>query len=63
MQMLITGMQTLKRKVLFSHSTNIYCAVKPLAAGDIAVKRKNKYCFCSQGVLVLCGEEKQQINK
>lgn len=42
MQMLITGMQTLKRKVLFRHSTNIYCAVKPLAAGDIAVKRKRK---------------------
>lgn len=52
MQMLITGMQTLKRMVLFRHSTNIYCAVKPVAAGDIAVKRKNKYCFCSQGVLV-----------
>lgn len=47
MQMLVTGMQTLKRKVLFSHSTNIYCAVKPLAAGAIAVKRKQRYCFCS----------------
>jgi len=32
----------LKRKVLFNHSTNIYCAVEPLAAGEIVVKRKKK---------------------
>ena len=32
----------MKRKVLFNHSTNIYCAVEPLAAGEIVVKRKKK---------------------
>ena len=32
----------MKRKVLFNHSTNIYCAVEPLAAGEMVVKRKKK---------------------
>ena len=41
----------MKRKVLFNHSTNIYCAVEPLAAGEIVVKRKKK----TDTVFVLLG--------